>query len=541
MQRKTFYFKPPTSPLTPHFLGEKAILLADLAIVNTNIRTMNPNQPTAQALAITKNKIVKVGTNKQIAPLISEKTKVLNFDGKTVVPGLIDTHIHVADFGRCLMWLDLTTAQSISELQRLLKEKVGQTLRDKWIVGRGWNQERFKEKRMPQTADLDEAAPNNPVILYHESAMICAVNTKALQLAGVTKQTAVPHGGVIDKDPKTGELTGILRDSATSLIWQVVPEPTGAELLEATALACQKISQAGITSVHWLVLSEVEFAIIQNLHAMGRLPFRVNVVVPIELLEKTVGFKTNDVSVLRIGGATIAADGYLDSKEAALLKPYSDDPNNSGKLLCTEEALAASVKQVIAAGVQPIILAMGDKAIDTTLKVIEQTPQNKVRFRIEQAAVLNEGLVKRLAKQKVVVSIQPKVISTEFSVWSATQRLGMQRAKWLHPLKTLLNEGVKVIAGSDCPMEPLSPLLGMQEVVLRQSFPEQRLSVEEALRMYTLDAAYSSGEENAKGSIEEGKLADLTILSSDPNAVAPEKIKDIAVEMVILNGKLIIF
>ena len=351
----------------------------------------------------------------------------------------------------------------------------------------------------------------------------------------------MPKSGGIDKNPATGELTGIFQDAATSLIWQAVPEPTGAELLEATALASQKISQAGITSVHWLVLSEVELAIIQNLHAMGRLPFRVNVVVPIELLEKIVGFKTNDFSVLRVGGVTIAADGYLDSKEAALEKPYSDEPNNRGKLLCTKEGLAASVRQVLAAGVQPIILAMGDRAIDTTLNVIDQTPKSNVRFRIEQAAVLNEGLVKRLAKQKAIVSIQPKVISTEFSVWSATQRLGLERARWLHPLKTLLNAGVKVVAGSDCPMEPLSPLLGVQEVVLRAAFPEQRLSVDEALRMYALDAAYSSGEEKVKGSIEEGKLADLAILSSDPYVVAPEKIKDINVEMVLINGKLIIF
>ena len=157
-------------------------------------------------------------------------------------------------------------------------------------------------------------------------------------------------------------------------------------------MACQKISAAGITSVHWLVLSEVELEIIQNLHALGRLPFRVNVVVPQELLEKTVGFKTNNVSVLRFGGATIAADGYLDSKEAALLEPYSDEPKNSGKLLCTEEELVASVAKVLAAGVQPIILAMGDKAIDMTLKVIEQTQKSNVRFRIEQAAVLNKDL-----------------------------------------------------------------------------------------------------------------------------------------------------
>jgi len=329
-----------------------------------------------------------------------------------------------------------------------------------------------------------------------------------------------------------------LRDSATSLIWQAVPEFTADELLEATALACKKIAEAGLTSVHWLVLSEIELPIIQKLHAQKRLPFRVNVVVPQELIGKMATFKTSD-ALLRFGGVAINVDGYLDSKEAALLKPYSDDSTNSGKLLCTEEGLAASVRQVLAVGVQPVILAMGDKAVDITLNVIEQTP-SQARFRIEQAAVLNQDMVKRLKKQNMVVSVQPKVISTEFNVWSAIKRLGIERARWLHPLKTLIDEGVKVAGGSDCPMEPLSPLLGIQEVVLRQSFPEQRLTVKEAMRMYTLDAAYSSGEEDVKGSIEEGKLADLTVLSADPLAVEPKKIKDINVDFVIVDGRILL-
>jgi predicted amidohydrolase YtcJ len=186
---------------------------------------------------------------------------------------------------------------------------------------------------------------------------------------------------------------------------------------------------------------------------------------------------------------------------------------------------------------------MGDKAVDTALNVIEQTskqtPHKPIRFRIEQAAVLNKELVERLKTQRVIVTVQPKVVTTEFAVWSATQRLGVERARWLHPLKTLLEAGVKVAGGSDCPMEPLSPLLGMQEVVMRESFPEQRLSAQEALCMYTVDAAYASGEEAVKGSIEEGKLADLTVLSSDPLATVPDKIKDIAVSMVVVNGKIL--
>jgi predicted amidohydrolase YtcJ len=510
-------------------------LSADLAIINANIITMNPAQPKAQAVAIKQGKIQKVGTTTQIKELIDKNTKVLDLKDKTVLPGLIDTHIHVADFGRCLMWLDLTSAESIKELQSLLKQKAKQTHRGKWIVGRGWNQNRFKENRMPKRSELDASAPDNPVILYHEAAMICAVNTKALKLAGVTDHTDAPLGGVIDKEK--GELTGVFRDSATSLVWQVVPEPSEEELLEATASACQQVVAAGLTSVHWLVLSENELPLIEKLSAQGKLPMRVNVVVPEAFLPKVQNFKTADRAMLRLGGALIAVDGYLDSKTAALSEPYSDEPENSGKLLLSEKALADSVKKVLGAGLQPIIHAMGDRAVDAALKVIEQTGGD-VHFRMEQAALLNPELIKRLKKQNVVVSVQPKVISSEFSVWSATQHL-CERAKWLHPLKSLLSAGVRVVGGSDCPMEPLSPLLGMQETVVRAAFPEQSLSVMEALRMYTLDAAFSSGEEEVKGSVEVGKLADLTVLSADPTAVAGDKIRDIPVEMTIINGKVV--
>jgi hypothetical protein len=523
-----------------HKLGENCRLSADLALINANVRTMNPSQPLAQAVAVTENRIVKVGTNQDINPLIGKSTRVISLNGKTVIPGLIDTHIHVADFGRCLLWLDLTSVYSIEELQCLLSDKAKQTPAGKWIIGRGWNQTRFKEKRLPTVSDLNEASPNNPVILYHEAAMICAVNSKALTLAGVTEQTAVPSGGAIDTNPLTGEPTGILRDTATSLIWQVVPEPTADELLEASALACQKIVEAGITSVHWILLSQNELPMIQRLHTERKLPIRVNVIVPYEFLKETIDFQSTDNSMLNLGGVVISTDGYLDSKTAALMQPYSDEPSNSGATLLTEQELAASVGRVLSLGLQPVIHAMGDKAIDTALKVIEQTASTKgVRFRIEQAAVLNGELIKRLKAEKIVVSVQPTVIAAEFAVWSAATRLGVERAKWLHPLKTLLKEGVKVAGGSDCPMEPLSPLVGVREAVLRRSFPEQRLTVEEALRLYTVDAAYSSGEENVKGSIEYGKAADLTILSNDPLAAQPDQLGDISVETTIIDGKMV--
>jgi hypothetical protein len=513
---------------------------ADLILMGGNVLTVNPSQLHAEAIAIRKDRIVKVGANEEIAQLIEKSTKVIRLNGKTVVPGFIDTHIHVADFGKCLLWLDLTSAESIKELQSLLREKAKQTPAGKWIIGRGWNQNRFKEKRLLNLSDLNEVAPDNPVILYHESAMMCAVNSKALALAGVTGQTGVSAGGTIDKNQQTGEPTGILRGNATSIVWRVVPEPTVDELSEATAFACQKIAQAGITSVHWIVLSENELPIIQRLHSHGNLPIRVNVILPGALQKETGGFQSTDALMLRIGAAVIATDGYLDSKTAALSQPYSDDRNNNGKMLLSEQELSVSVAQVLAVGLQPVIHAMGDKAINMALKVIEQTALAKgVRFRIEQAAVLNEELVKRLKAQKVVVSVQPKVISTEFAVWSAAERLGVERARWLHPLKTLIKEGVKVAGGSDCPMEPLSPLLGIQAAVTREFFPKEQITVDEALKMYTVDAAYASFEEDIKGSIEKGKLADLAVISRDPRAVPPNEIGSIKVEMTIVGGSVI--
>ena len=516
-----------------------ANLSADLTLINTNVRTMNLQQSIAEAIAIKRNKIIKVGTTHEINQLIGKNTIVISLSGMTVVPGLIDTHIHVADFGKCLLWLDLTSAQSIDDVQSLLKNKVKKTPVGKWIIGRGWNDSRFKEKRLLNLADLDKVAYENPVILYHEAAMLCAVNSKALALAHVTRQTPNPSGGTIDRNSQTDELSGILRDSATGLVWQFVPEPTAQELAEATAVASQIIAEAGITSVGWIVLSENELPIIQKLGAEGKLPIRVSVIVPYELLKEIGDFKSSDKSKLHISGVFLRADGYLDSKTAALSLPYSDDPKNRGNLLLTKEILKASVDATLAVGLQPVLHAMGDEAVDEVLGVIERSTDKDIRFRIEQAAVLNKQLIKRLKNLNVVVSVQPKVIATEFTVWSATERLGIDRAKWLHPLRTLLKEGVKVAGGSDCPMEPLSPLLGIQEAVMRESFNEQRLSVEQALRMYTLDAAYCSCEERIKGSIEEGKLADLTVLSDDPLVVRSSKIKDITVLLTIIDGKVV--
>jgi hypothetical protein len=248
-------------------------------------------------------------------------------------------------------------------------------------------------------------------------------------------------------------------------------------------------------------------------------------------------------SALRIGGAAIFADGYSAARTAALFQPYSDYPAASGSLLCTQEEMNALAVKVHKASLQLVIHAMGDKAVDAALTTIEETSREasgkELRNRIEQAAVLNEGLIERMKKQKVIVSVQPRVIDSEFSVWSAIDHLGPERSRWLYPLKTLLKASIRVSGGSDCPMEPLSPLLGIQAAVTREFFPEEQITVDEALQIYTVDAAYASFEENIKGSIEKGKLADLAVISRDPRAVPPNEIGNIKVEMTIVGGSVI--
>ncbi len=511
-------------------------MLADLALINGNVITMSSFQPSAEAVAVKNDRIVKVGTNEEINSCIGTDTKVIDLQGKTVVPGLIDSHIHVADFGKFLTWIDLKSVNSIEELQRRLRERAQKIPEGRWIIGSGWDQTRFAEKRYPNRRDLDEASPDNPVVLYHQCGRVCVVNSKALELAGVTKKTSTPSGGTIEKDAKTGEPTGILRENATDLVWKTIPEPNEEELIEATSLACEKIVEAGVTSIHWIVASSTEISIIQRLRSENKLPLRVHIIAPANILDQL------DITAGTLG-VKVFVDGSLAARTAALCEPYIDDSATKGQLLYSKEELDALVAKAHKANFSLVMHAMGDQAIDMALSAIEkalmETPRKNHRYRLEHASVLNQELIQRIKKLGMIVSVQPKCVISEFSVWSAVDRLGSERARMLYPLKTLFNEGLRIIGGSDCPMEPISPLSGIQAAVTRPFFPEEQITVDEALRMYTINAAYASSEEDVKGSVEEGKLADLTVLLDDPKAVLSNKIGDIKVSMTIVGGKMV--
>ena len=515
---------------------------ADLVLLDGKILTQNPAQPHAEAAAIQDDKIIYVGTSLEAKKTITKETKVVDLKGKTVLPGFIDTHVHVCDFAAVLAWLDLSSIESIEEIQALIQARASKTPKGKWIIGRGWNPDKLG-KRLPTRFDLDAVSPHNPVILYQNAGQMCLANTQALQIAGLTKQS-VSTGGV-DVDGQTGEPIGLLHEEATTIVWKFVPPPTEEELLETVVLACQKISAAGITSICWIALSASEVLLIEKLNAQNRLPLNVYVVIPIDLLEQVLTSplaKASSKKAAKLIGVVIFTDGYLSSQTAAVSQPYCGS-SNLGKMLYTPQELCRLALKVRKAGLQLILHAAGDKAVDTALSVIEQTaketPKNVFRDRIEHAAILNPQLIERMKNAGVLVSVQPLVIDSEFRVYSAVDRLGSQRVLMLYPLKTLTEQGIRVAGGSDCPMEPLNPLLGIQALATREFISEQQLTLEQALRCYTLDAAYAFSEENSLGSIEVNKQADLNVLSGDLFATAPADISKIEVEMTVIKGNVV--
>jgi predicted amidohydrolase YtcJ len=399
-------------------------------------------------------------------------------------------------------------------------------------LGRALDPDGLLEKRLPTCQELDSVAPDNPVVIYCQSGQVCVVNSKALKAARIGLQ----NNAGIERDA-SGEPTGILRDQATNLVWGVIPEPTQQELYNATELALEKIVQAGITSIHWIVLSETELSIIQKLIKTDSLPLRVYLIVPTNLLDLSLQtLKPFENSRFKLGGAMIFVDGYLASRTAALCEPYNDVPTEQGKLLCRQKKGVALADKIQNAGLQLIIHAVGDKAIQEALNIIQHSMKKTgvPRPRIEQAAVLNTQLLCRIKKLDVSVSIQPCVVASEFSVWSATEHLGEKRVDWLFPVKELLSSGVLVSAGSDCPMEPLNPLRGIEAAVKREG--KQKVSVLEGLQMYTVFAAQASLEFADKGSIGQGKLADLIVLSNNPTSVAVKGANDISVCLTIFGG-----
>jgi predicted amidohydrolase YtcJ len=513
---------------------------ADLVLVNGNIVTMGTGSPPrATAVAIKSGKLMAVGTDREALASASKDTRRIDLRGKTVVPGFIDCHVHGASLGQSLSQIPLRDVTSVEVIKQRVRQRARTTPKGEWISGRGWDQDRLVDHRYPTRFDLDEAAPDHPVILTRVCGHVAVVNSKALKQARIDKATETPTGGWIDRD-SAGNPRGILRENAIDLITRVLQEPTEESVSKTCLLACQQMVEQGITTAHWIISSASELRALQRLRKRGLLPLRVYVLIPVECLDNLVdlGLATglgNDR--LRIGGVKLLLDGSLGGRTAALTQPYSDDPGTSGMLLYSKRRLEKLVKKAHQADLQLAIHAIGDKAVTLALealeKVVEKPQKNPLRHRLEHVSVLSPKLIARMREIGVVASVQPHFVASDF--WIA-RRLGNARTRWSYAFKSLQEAGVKVVGGSDAPVEPVSPILGIYASVVRRTNRRERLTVDEALQLYTLNAAYCSFEEKVKGSVEVGKFADLTVLSHDPYAITPTRLKNVKVEMTIVNG-----
>ncbi|MBS7636297.1 amidohydrolase [Candidatus Bathyarchaeota archaeon] len=514
----------------------------DIAILNANVVTLDAGKPKAEAFAVRDGRIVAVGSGEEIRKYIGSGTKVLDLEGKTVVPGFVDCHVHMTGFGQHMQTLDLRDVDSIGEMKWKIREYAGKHPEKGWILGGRWDHERFSERRLPTRWDLDEAVGDKPVFLIRVCGHVGVANSRALELAGIGKETVV-DGGAVDMDTASGEPNGILRENALNLVWRVVPKPSMAELEEACIQACRKAVENGLTGVHWIVDSADEIRIIQKLYNEGKLPLRVYLGIPAKLLDEVLRFGLVSGfgnEMVRLGFVKILADGSLGARTAALKQPYTDKPETSGMLIYSQRRLNWLVLKAHRAGWQLAVHAIGDRAIESVLeafsKALKRFPRKDHRHRIEHCSVLSPRLIRRMKRLGLIASVQPHFIVSDFWV---VDRVGVERARWVYPFKTLLRTGVVVASGSDCPVEPINPLLGVWAAVARKSFSEESLTVEEALKTYTVNAAYASFDEARMGTISVGKFADLTVLSEDPFTVATEEIRNIRVEMTIVGGKIV--
>lgn len=509
-----------------------------MVLLNGNIVTLDQSLPSAQAMALYGDRVVAVGNNREISSFASPQTTCIDLKEATVLPGFIDCHIHLIEYGLSLSNLNLRDVRSIEELKKLISAKTREA--SSWIMGLGWDQEKLAEKRYPTRQDLDEASPDKPVLLRRVCGHICVVNSKALEIAQVDSKTPDPEGGVIDRDA-AGEPTGILRETAVELIERKIPDPTLDKYENATLAACQKAIEAGLTSVHCILGSEVELRALLKLRTEGRLPIRFYVLIPANRLKaaKQLGLRTGfGDEWVQLGGVKVFADGSLGARTAALEAPYNDDPMNRGITIYNQEQLDEIIAEAQCSDFQVATHAIGDRAIAMVLEAAAKaksgTPEKDLRHRIEHASVLHSELIHRLKELGLIVTVQPHFVISDFWI---EQRLGSERARFTYPFSSLLQAGLMVVGASDCPVEPIAPLSGIAAAVNRVG-PEA-LVADDAIALYTRNAAYASFEENLKGTITPGKYADLVVLGKDPRKVRPSQISEIAVLMTIVGGRIV--
>ena len=522
----------------------------DLVLTNANVITLDHSKPHCEAVAIKYGVIAQVGSMEVVEKGIGVGTLVLDLDGKTVLPGFIDTHVHLDDFGLTLRTINLEDATSVEEVKGLLSERVRRTPKGEWVLGRGWNENKLRERRLLTRWDIDEVSRDNPVYFHHFSCHATLLNSRGLEASGIDRHTKPPAGGWIDVD-KAGEPTGFLRSNARFRVPVglngVRPRPDLATLREAILIGVNEAVKYGLTAIHVPSADHDEIKVTQELATEGKLPLRVTLLPKVELLDHVLKLGVNSGlgdERLRIGAIKIFSDGSLIAKTAAVKEHFEREPENSG-ILNDQKVFSGQIMEANRAGMQIAVHAVGDRAIEAVLDAYEaalkDTPRTDHRHRIEHGSIMSRDLRERAKRLGVVVSTQPELVTRNGDGFQTS--LGNRRMAYTYPIKSLLDEGIVVSGSSDCPLTYPDPLKGIWSATTRASentgkaiTAGERVTVDQAIHMYTVNAAYVGFDEKRKGTIEEGKLADFTVLSGDPYVVGAERIRDIKVEMTIVGG-----
>ncbi len=517
---------------------------ADLVLHNGKIVTADEAFSIQEAVVMKDGKIVAVGGNDLLDSY--EAARVVDLQGKMAMPGFNDTHIHVR--GQARRAVDLTQAQSLTEIFGAVTSKTQELGKGEWVTGYGWSEDQLEEKRRPLRWDLDEAAPDNPVILTRAGGHSSVANSMALELAGVTRSTPDPEGGVIEKDEK-GELNGIIRERA-GIVSRLVPEATPEELRDSFTQALRNLLSLGITSIIQAGVPPENYAEWEQVYSqhgeeLPRAAVQIRFREPADIA--SFGKKTGDGSErLRVGAVKITVDGGFTGPAAYTLEPYKDQGDYRGKLNYTEEELRAIIKAGHGAGWQLGFHAIGDAAIvltvDAFAEALDALPRDDHRHFLNHFTIMPpEETMKKMAAYDILIAQQPNFTYTLEGRYAAN--LDGDRLKRNNPLRTPMDHGIFVALGSD--ILPIGPMVGLYASVTRKGMsgevygPEEKITMEEAITGYTAKAAYITHEEDIKGSLEPGKLADIIVLSDDLLTIDPEKILDVEVLMTIVDGKVV--
>jgi len=529
-------------------------MYADLALFNGNIVTMDPKMSSHSAVATKFGRMLSVGSDEEIKPLIGDATQAYDLQGKTAIPGLIDSHCHMAMVGASReLTEDLSEEagiRSIADIQTILAKKAEETPPGKWVTGYQEDDSKLAEKRHPTRWELDEATHEHPVLISTVGGHFSIANSRAFEMAGVTSDTPDPVGGKFDRDPETGEMTGGVHETAEDVLRPEGPSPPSRDqAYQGAKNILQECAAVGLTCVYDTV-AKSEIRALLDLKNNGELPIRMRMDVMIDFfpeLSKTGIYRGLGDDTLRLCGLKFFFDGAISARTAAVTKPYLDKPDFLGVLATTREIARETILPAYAEGYRISAHANGDRAIAMYLDIIEEAqtlyPREDPRNRDIHCTVVSPELVARIARLGVLPTIfGPYVYYHGDKLIPA---FGEDRLEWMFAARSFLDAGVTVAAHSDHPCAPYPPLMAIHGLANRTSKAgrpigrSQKISVVEALRLYTTNAAYQSFDEDSLGSIEPGKLADFVVLARDVLAVPTEEIIDIPVEATIVGGNIV--